>query len=60
VGIGIVASNTQLINTVQKALQDLITDGTYTKIINSYGLLPVSSAQINQGSKPIPTASPSS
>jgi len=60
VGIGIVASNTQLLTTVQKALQDLITDGTYTKIINSYGLLPVSSAQINQGSKPIPSASPSS
>jgi polar amino acid transport system substrate-binding protein len=60
VGIGIVASNTALITTVQKALQDLITDGTYSKIIKSYGLIPVTSAQVNQGAKPIPTASPSS
>lgn len=60
VGIGIVKSNTALVTTVQKALQDLITDGTYTKIISTYGLIPVTSAQINQGSKPIPTASPSS
>jgi len=60
VGIGIPATNTALISTVQKALQDLITDGTYTKIIESYGLLPVTSAQVNQGSKPVPTTSPSS
>jgi len=57
VGIGIVASNTALISTVQKALQDLIDDGNYQKIVNSYGLTPVKSAQINQGAKPIPTTS---
>ena len=53
VGIGIVAKNTQLIDTVQKALQGLIDDGSYAKIIAKYGLLPVNSAQVNQGSKPI-------
>ena len=57
VGIGIVASNTALISTVQKALQDLIDDGNYQKIVNSYGLTPVKSAEINQGAKPIPTTS---
>jgi polar amino acid transport system substrate-binding protein len=57
VGIGIAKSNTGLITTVQKALQDLITEGTYQKIVSSYGLLPVSSAQINQGSKPLPSTS---
>ena len=59
VGIGIVATNTALLNTVQKALQDLITNGTYQQIVAKYGLLPVTSAQINQGSKPIPTTSAS-
>ena len=58
VGIGIVAKNTQLVNTVQKALQDLIDEGAYQKIVAKYGLIPVTSAQINQGSKPIPTTSP--
>ena len=53
VGIGIVAKNTQLIDTVQKALQALIDDGSYARIIAKYGLLPVTSAQVNQGSKPI-------
>jgi polar amino acid transport system substrate-binding protein len=53
VGIGIVAKNTQLIDTVQKALQALIDDGSYGRIIAKYGLLPVNSAQVNQGSKPI-------
>jgi polar amino acid transport system substrate-binding protein len=53
VGIGIVAQNTQLIDTVQKALQALIDDGSYGRIIAKYGLLPVNSAQVNQGSKPI-------
>jgi polar amino acid transport system substrate-binding protein len=53
VGIGIVAKNTQLIDTVQKALQALIDDGTYKKIIDKYGLLPVNSAQINQGKTPL-------
>lgn len=57
VGIGIVSTNTQLIDTVQKALQALIVDGTYKQIVDKYGLLPVSSAQVNQGGKP--TSSPS-
>ena len=47
----------QLISTVQKALQDLIDDGNYQKIVASYGLTPVTSAQVNQGAKPIPTTS---
>ena len=34
-------------------------DGTYQKIVAQYGLLPVTSAQINQGTKPIPTTSAS-
>jgi polar amino acid transport system substrate-binding protein len=60
VGIGMVAKNTALINTVQKALQDLITEGSYQKIVASYGLTPVDSAQINQGGKatPSPSATP--
>ena len=43
------ASNTQLIDTLQKALQDLIDEGAYTQIIDKYGLIPVKSAQVNQG-----------
>lgn len=58
VGAGIVASNTGLITAVQKALAGLITDGSYAKIIAKYGLLPVSTADVNQGSKPV-SASPS-
>jgi len=58
VGIGIVAKNTQLINTVQKALQDLIDEGAYQKIVAKYNLIPVTSAQVNQGSKPLPSSSP--
>ena len=59
VGIGIIAKNTGLINAVQKALQDLIDEGAYQKIVASYGLIPVQSAQVNQGSKPLPSTSPS-
>ena len=58
VGIGIVAKNTGTINAVQKALQDLIDEGAYQKIIGKYGLIPVTSAQVNQGSKPLPSSSP--
>ena len=47
VGIGIDKSNTQLVTAVQKALQALIDEGSYQKIIGKYGLLPVQSAQIN-------------
>ena len=60
VGIGIVAKNTQLLNTVQAALQKLIDEGAYQKIIAKYGLLPVQSAQINQGGKGTASPSPSS
>jgi polar amino acid transport system substrate-binding protein len=59
VGVGIVAKNTGLINAVQKALQDLIDEGAYQKIVAKYGLIPVKSAEINQGSKPVPTTSAS-
>jgi polar amino acid transport system substrate-binding protein len=48
-GVGILASNQGLINAVQKALQDLIDEGAYQKIVAKYGLLTVDSAQINQG-----------
>ena len=58
VGIGMVAKNTALIDTVQKALQDLIDEGAYQKIIAKYGLTAVDSAMVNQGGKsssPSPT-----
>ena len=57
VGIGMVAKNTALIDTVQKALQALIDEGAYQKIIAKYGLLPVDSAMVNQGGKS-PSPSP--
>jgi len=49
VGIGLVASNTALIDTMQKALQGLIDDGSYAKIIAKWGVLPVQSAKVNDG-----------
>ncbi len=49
VGIAILKSNTQLVTAVQKALQSLIDNGTYKTIIDKYGLLPVTSAQIDAG-----------
>jgi polar amino acid transport system substrate-binding protein len=53
VGIGIAVTGSfakpELVTTVQKALQGLIDDGTYKKIVDSYGLLPVDSAMVNQG-----------
>ena len=57
VGIGMVAKNTQLIDTAQKALQALIDEGAYQKIVAKYGLLPVDSAMVNQGGKS-PSPSP--
>ena len=57
VGIGMVATNTSLITTVQKALQGLIDDGNYAKVVAKYKLLPVSSAMVNQGGKPVPSSS---
>ena len=59
VGIGILKADSQLRDTVQKALQALIEDGSYGKIIETYGLLPVESAEVNQGDEPVPSASPS-
>ena len=58
VGAGILKSNTQLLTVWQKALQDLIDSGAYGKIVTKYGLVPVTSAQINQGAAPV-SASPS-
>ena len=34
---------------MQKALQALIDDGTYGKIIATWGFMPVASATVNQG-----------
>jgi polar amino acid transport system substrate-binding protein len=58
VGAGILKSNTALLSVWQKALQDLITGGAYQKIVAAYGLVPVTSAQTNQGAMPA-SASPS-
>ncbi len=49
VGAGVLKTNTALRDTLQKALQGLIDDGSYKTIIDHYGLLPVTAAQINQG-----------
>jgi polar amino acid transport system substrate-binding protein len=57
VGAAILKGNTQLVDAVQKALQALIDEGTYVKIIQTYSLVPVKSAQVNQGGLPS-TASP--
>jgi polar amino acid transport system substrate-binding protein len=51
-GIGVLKSNTQLRDAVQKALQALIDDGTYKTIITHYGPVPVQSAEINKGAAP--------
>lgn len=59
VGIGILATNTALIDTVQKALQALIDEGAYQKIVAKYGLGGVTSAQVNEaGKSPSPSATP--
>lgn len=49
VGALFLKENTQLRDAFQKTLQALIDDGTYKTIIDHYGLLPVESAQTNQG-----------
>jgi polar amino acid transport system substrate-binding protein len=49
VGIAVLKTDTQLRDALQKALQKLIDDGTYTKIISHYGLSPVTAAEINKG-----------
>lgn len=50
-GIGVPKSDSQLATSIQKALQSLIADGTYAKILQKYGEMPVAvqSAQMNQG-----------
>jgi polar amino acid transport system substrate-binding protein len=50
-GIGIVKSDSQLVQAIQKALEELISDGTYHRIFDKYGVAPleVKSAQVNQG-----------
>lgn len=49
VGAGVLKGNTQLLDSLQKALQALIDDGTYAKLLDNYGLAPaaVKSAQTN-------------
>ncbi len=50
-GIGVLKTDRPLVDTVQKAFQSLITDGTYKSILDKYGLgsLAVTSAMVNQG-----------
>jgi polar amino acid transport system substrate-binding protein len=50
-GIGMVKANSQLRDAISKALEALIADGTYTKIIDKYGLgaAAVQTVQINLG-----------
>ena len=52
VGAGVLKSNRQLTDALQAALQSLIDDGTYAKILDKYGLasLAVESAEINKPS----------
>lgn len=51
-GIGVLKSETGLTKAIQAALQSLIDDGTYAKLLATYGLssYAVPSATINQGS----------
>jgi polar amino acid transport system substrate-binding protein len=48
-GIAMSAKNTQLIDPMRKALQALIDDGSYQKIIAAWGFTPVTSATVNAG-----------
>ncbi len=50
-GIGMVKANSQLLDAVAKALQSLVADGTYTKILDKYGLgaAAVTTVEINLG-----------
>ena len=52
VGAAIMSTNTQFISAFQKSLQSLIDDGTYTQVLDKYSgysIIPVKSAQLNQG-----------
>jgi polar amino acid transport system substrate-binding protein len=48
-GIGILTKNKQLVDTMQKALQALMDDGTYGKIMAAWGFVPLDSATVNAG-----------
>lgn len=51
-GIGVLKSDTELVEAVRQALQALIEEGTYTKVLERNGIeaYAVDSAEINQGS----------
>ncbi|MET0452932.1 MAG: ABC transporter substrate-binding protein [Mycobacterium sp.] len=51
-GIGVLKDNVQLTNAIQKALQTLITDGSYRQILDKYGLasIAVDKSVIGSGS----------
>jgi polar amino acid transport system substrate-binding protein len=49
VGMGVLKSNTQLRDALQKALQALIDEGVLKQIADHWGPVAVTSAQINQG-----------
>ncbi len=48
-GMAVLATNTQLVDALQKALQALIDEGSYQKLVAAWGFVPVESAQVNQG-----------
>lgn len=48
-GIAVGKENTDLRDAIQKALQALMDDGTYTTIISHYGIQPLDEATINAG-----------
>jgi polar amino acid transport system substrate-binding protein len=54
IGIGMVKANTQLLDAVSKALQALVTDGTYAKLLDKYGLgaAAVTTVDVNLGAGP--------
>lgn len=48
-GIGMLTTSTQLVDTMQKALQGLMDDGAYQKIVAAWGFVPLTSAEVNAG-----------
>jgi polar amino acid transport system substrate-binding protein len=54
-GIGMVKANTQLRDAIAKALQALINEGAYTKLLDKYGLTKaaVTKVEINLGTVPV-------
>jgi polar amino acid transport system substrate-binding protein len=53
VGLGVPKQGTALLHAIQQAIQALMSDGTYAKIMNKYGtsVVGISTAGINQGPK---------